>query len=308
MNPIEVLTDARSREMAWPLIVEALRELTKAGSVDEQGRPWIEVAAHLTGYSTNHLRVGQRTYALIKNFIAANELPTHALDWSISNLEVIARISKVDDRRAKQILSAQQRYSLRELRSVYDQIRDEAGNNISAMSAGHQSAKNFTKKLFNELSNTGTLSDIMGLDRDVLLGALKVWPGRYPYAHPDFHVGFSINDKLQIAAFEGLRFYGDVTSQVAIKAALKAAVEATFFSQYYWCVPAWVSTTDLEALRNDLGLLNVGIVSVGEKKVEAVLGPLGPSVHDRQSILLKDGMTLARLGVGLQQSTEASKS
>ena len=299
MNPIEVLTDARSREVAWPLIVEALRELTKAGSIDEQGRPWIEVAAHLTGYSTNHLRVGQRTYAVIKNFIAANELPNHALDWSISNLEVVARISKVNDRRAKQILSAQQTYSLRELRRVYDQIRGEAGKNISAMSAGHLSAKNFKKKLFVELSSKETLREIMGLERNVLLGPLKVWPGRYPYVHPDFHVGFSINNKLQIAAFEGLRFYGDVTSQVAIKAALKAAVEATFFSQYYWCAPDWVSTAGLKSLRDDLGLLNVGIISVSEKKVEAVLRPLGPSVHDRQSVLLQDSVTLARLGVDL---------
>ncbi|GJD42842.1 hypothetical protein AFCDBAGC_0684 [Methylobacterium cerastii] len=299
MNPIEVLTNARSREVPWPLIVEALHDISKNGSIDEHGRPWIEVAAHLTGYSTNHLRIGQRTFALIKNIIQENQLPGHALEWPISNLEVLTRISKINSRRAQDILISKKRHTLRELRDLYDAVRNEAGSSISAMSAGHQSAKAFTRNMFSELSDVEILRDLLSLDQDVPLGQLKVWPGRYPYAHPDFHVGFLINDRLQLAAFEGLRFYGDVTSQVATKAALKAAVEATFFSQYYWCTPSWVSTLDLQTLRDELGLLNVGIVTISEKKVESVLRPLGPSVHDRQAILLKDKVILSRLGLHL---------
>ena len=299
MNPIEVLTDARSREVPWPIIVKALRKLTSAGSIDNEGRPWIEVAAHLTGYTTNQLRIGQRTFASIENFLAAHGLPIHALQWAMSSLEVVTRIAKANPRRAAEILSDQKQHTLRDIRGIYDQVRKEAGSNISAMSAGHQSAKFFTKNLFVELSKKGVLGDVLGLGHDAKLGQLKIWPGRHPYVHPDFHVEFLLAGKVQLVAFEGLRFFGDVTSQVATKAALKAAVEATFFSQYYWCTPSWVSTSDLELIRDNLGLLNVGIVSVGEKKVEAILRPLGPSVHDRQSILLQDSATLARLGVDL---------
>ncbi|WP_187275284.1 hypothetical protein [Methylobacterium sp. WL120] len=292
-----MLTDARSREVAWPLIVEALRDLSIHGSVDDQGRPWIEVAAYLTGYSTNHLRIGQRTFSSIQTFIELNGLKNHALEWPISNLEVITRIAKTNPERAKQILSGDGHHSLRELRNLYDRARSEAGSQISAMSAGHQSAKEFTKKIFSEISNRDVLRKLLGLDLDVSLGALKLWPGRYPYVHPDFYVDFSINGQAHIAAFEGLRFFGDVTSQVATKAALKAAVEATFFSQYYWCTPSWVSIADLEALRDELGLMNVGIVAISENKVETVLRPLGPSLHDRRSVLSKDKAFLRRLGV-----------
>ena len=297
MHPIEVLTDARSREVAWPLIVEALRELTKASSIDDQGRPWIEVAAHLTGYTTNHLRLGQRTFTMITDFIVKNKLPVHALDWHISSLEVITRISKIDSRRAKDILTSKNQYSLRQLRDLYDKTRDEAGSKVSAMSAGHKAAKEFTKKLLSTLSDIECLREFLSLDQGVWLGSLKVWPGRHPYVHPDFYIDFTINGELHLAAFEGLRFYGDVTSQVATKAALKAAVEATFFSQYYWCIPSWISTVDLERLREELGLLNVGIVTISEAKIESILHPLGSSVHDRQAILLKDKAILQRLKV-----------
>lgn len=299
MNPIEMLTDARSREVPWPLIVKAVGELTKSGSIDDRGRPLIEVAAHLTGYTTNQLRIGQRTFSLIRSFIDAHNLPTHALEWPMSSLEVITRISKANEERAKQILISRKIHTLRELRNYYDQVRSEAGNKISAMSAGHQSAKRFAQSLYKDLSHTETLQRILGLQKNTAIGSLKIWPGRYPYVHPDFHVEFLIDGKLQLVAFEGLRFYGDVTSQVATKAALKAAVEATFFSRYYWCTPSWVSIDDLVMLREKLGLLNVGILSVGETKVEAIVDILGPSIHDRQAVLLNDAGIRSRLGISL---------
>ncbi|MCJ2010848.1 hypothetical protein [Methylobacterium sp. J-092] len=297
MNPIEVLTDARSREVPWPLIVEALRDLMSAGSVDDQGRPWVEVAAHLTGYTTSQLWIGIRTYASIKKFISLHELPSHALEWPMSNLEVITRIAKANAEEAKRIVRGTDQLTLRQLRNHYDRVRNYPGSNISAMSAGLQSSKAFTDKLFQNLSSENTLRQILNLEMNSPLGALKLWPGRYPYCHPNFYIDFVIDDKIQIVAFEGLRFYGDVNSQVATKAALKAAVEATFFAQYYLCAPSWVSIDDLLSLRDKLGLFNVGVISVGEEKVVAIAHPLGPSVHDRQSVLLGDRAIRARLGI-----------
>ncbi|WP_243947218.1 hypothetical protein [Methylobacterium sp. E-041] len=297
MSPIEVLTEARSREVPWPLIVEALRELMSAGSVDDQGRPWVEVAAHLTGYTTSQLWISIRTYAFIKKFINLNNLPSHALEWPMSNLEVITRIAKANEFEAKNIVCGTDRLTLRQLRNVYDQIKKEPGSKISAMSAGLQSSRSFTGRLFKNISERDTLKKILGLEQSSPLGPLKIWPGRYPYCHPNFYVDFVIGDKLQIAAFEGLRFYGDVNSHVATKAALKAAVEGTFFAQYYLCAPNWVSIDELVALREKLELFNVGIIRVGEEGVDTITHPLGPSLHDRQAILLEDSAIRARLGI-----------
>ncbi|TXN29600.1 hypothetical protein FV232_24975 [Methylobacterium sp. WL30] len=299
MNSVEVLTDARSREVPWPLIVEALRDLMSAGSVDDQGRPWVEVAANLTGYTTSQLWIGIRTYAFIQKFISSHELPAHALGWPMSNLEVVTRIAKANEHRAKKIVCSTDQLTLRNLRSIYDQTKKDPTSKISAMSAGLQSSKSFTDKLFQNLSNKDALQQILGLAQSSSVGHLKIWPGRYPYCHPNFYVDFMSDGKLCLAAFEGLRFFGDVNSQVATKAALKAAVEATFFAQYYLCAPSWVSTNDLVSLREKLGLFNVGVISVGEENVVATAHPLGPSVHDRQSVLLEDCAIRARLGIVL---------
>ncbi|MCJ2079647.1 hypothetical protein MKK68_29145 [Methylobacterium sp. E-016] len=297
MDPIEVLTDARSREVPWPLIVQALRDLMTPGSVDDQGRPWVEVAAHLTGYTTSQLWIGIRTYAFIQKFISSHELPAHALEWPMSNLEVVTRIAKANEGQAKKIVRSTDQLTLRNLRNIYDQTKKDPTSKISAMSAGLQSSKSFTDKLFKNLSNKDALQQILGLPQGSSVGRLKIWPGRYPYCHPNFYVDFMSDGKLCLAAFEGLRFFGDVNSQVATKAALKAAVEATFFAQYYLCAPSWVSTDDLISLRKKLGLFNVGVISVGEEKVIATAHPLGPSVHDRQSVLLEDSAIQARLGI-----------
>ncbi|TXM92013.1 hypothetical protein [Methylobacterium sp. WL116] len=297
MSPIEVLTGARSREVPWPLIVEALRKFMSAGSVDDQGRPWVEVAAHLTGYTTSQLWISIRTYTFIQNFISRHDLPEHALDWPMSNLEVVTRIAKANEDQAKEIIRSRDQLTLRNLRNMYDQIKKDPTSKISAMSAGLKSSKSFTDNLFKSLSGKNTLQQILGLAQDSSLGRLKVWPGRYPLCHPNFYVDFISDGKLCLAAFEGLKFFGDINSQVATKATLKAAVEATFFAQYYLCAPSWVSTDDLLHLRDRLGLFNVGIISVVEEKVVAVAHPLGPSVHDRQSVLLEDHAIRARLGI-----------
>jgi hypothetical protein len=270
-----------------------------AGSVDDQGRPWVEVAAHLTGYTTSQLWISIRTFTSINKFINLHELPAHALEWPMSNLEIITRIAKLSPAKAEKIIRSPDQMTLRQLRVFYDEVRKEAGNKISPMSAGLQSSKLFTNQLFDKLSSEKVLRQILGLTQSSPLGPLKNWPGRYPYCHPDFHIDFIANEKLHLAAFEGLRFYGDVNSQVATKVALKAAVEATFFAEYYWCAPSWVSTDELVNLRQKLELFNVGIISVGDQKVEEIIRPLGSSIHDRHAIILEDNTIRSRLGINI---------
>jgi hypothetical protein len=287
-NPIQVLTGARARGLQWRPIVEALRELTASGSLDAQGRPWIEVAAHLAGYTTNQLRQAQRTYATIEKFIETHDLPLHALEWPMSSLEVIARIAKANPQEAERLIISSTQLSLRELSKLYEQIREHASSQISAMSAGHHSARAFAQGLFDALSDKEALLKLLGGEYVSSIQPLKAWPGRYPFAHPDFVVGYHKSETFKLAAFEGLRFYGDINLHAATKAAVKAAVEATFFARYYWCLSEWTPVEYLVNMRNDLGLYNVGILTASNNTVDIVLHPSSSPSPDRQRMLIND--------------------
>jgi hypothetical protein len=287
-NPIQVLTGARERGLSWRPIVEAMRELTASGSLDAQGRPWIEVAAHLAGYTTNQMRQAQRTYATIEQFIQTHDLPLHALEWPMSSLEVIARIAKANPQRAERLIISSTQLSLRGLSKLYEQIRADSGSRVSAMSAGHHSARAFTQGLFDALSDREAMLQLLGGGCATSMQPLKAWPGRYPFAHPDFVVGYYKSEIFKLAAFEGLRFYGDINLHSATKAAVKAAVEATFFAKYFWCLSEWTPVEHLVAMRNQLGLHNVGIVTTFNNTVDIVLRPSANPSPDRQEMLIKD--------------------
>lgn len=298
-NPTQVLTGARARGLPWRPIVEALRELTASGSLDAEGRPWIEVAAHLAGYTTNQMRQAQRTYIAIEKFIETHDLPLHALEWPMSSLEVIARIAKANPQRAERIIISSTQLSLRELSKLYEQIRGDAGSQISAMSAGHHSARAFTQDLFDALSRRENLLRLLGGERVTSIQPLKAWPGRYPFAHPDFVVGYHEAATFKLAGFEGLRFYGDLNLHAATKAAVKAAVEATFFARYFWCLSEWTPVEHLVDARDRLGLQNVGILSTTNNTVEILLHPTADPSPDRRAMIINDYQLFKKLRFSL---------
>ena len=267
-NPTHVLTDARTRGVQWRIIVEALRDLTSKGSLDSQERPWIEVAASLTGYTVAQLRQAQRTYAAIETFMERQDLPLHALDWPLSNLEVISRIAKLSPQKAEKIVISSTQKSWRELNKIHATLRDEAGSTISPMSAGHLLARTFNNALSEALSVEKNIQGLLGRECVLSDRLLRPWPGRYLFAHPDFVVGYTQTGAFRIAAFEGLRFYGKINLQAAANAASKAAVEATFFARYYWCLSTQLPIENLIKMRDALGLLNVGIIVIENGRIE----------------------------------------
>ena len=294
---IQVLTDARSREVSWPLIVKAMNDLTRSSSLDIHGRPWIEVAAQLTGYTTNQLRAAQRTYNFLETFITENEAPAHALNWPMTNLEVVARIAKAKPEEARKIICNTEATTWRELLQVYERLRADESSTISSMSAGHHSARAFSQSLFDALSKPDVLGSLLGSKGAASVEALKPWPGRYPFAHPDFFAGFFERDRLRFAAFEGLRFYGDVNLHMATKAVMKAAVEASFFAKYYWCLSGWTPTEHLKNMKDQLGLYNVGLILFGEERPQVLFSPDGEPQPNRQAMLYKDVRLRKLLGI-----------
>jgi hypothetical protein len=295
-SPTQVLTDAKARDIPWRLIVEALRELTAAGSLDAQERPWLEVAASLSGYSTTQLRQAQRTYTAIESFIGTQDLPVHALDWPMSNLDVISRIAKVAPEKAEKLLISSSQKSWRDLCKLYESLRDEPGTRISPMSAGHRSARSFTSALSHALSEEKNLKYLLGDKRSTSGQSMKPWPGRYMFAHPDFVVGFQEAGISRLAAFEGLRFYGEISLQAAANAAVKAAAEATFFARYYWCIASRAPAENLQTMRNNLSLMNVGIVLVENGTINILLEPTGEPIPNRQYMIFEDTNIRRRLG------------
>lgn len=294
-NPTEVLTEARARGLPWRFIVEALRNLTEAGSLDPEGRPWIEVAAYLTGYSTNQLRHAQKTYAVIENFILEKDLPIHGLQWPMSNLEVISRIAKASPSKAERLLISSTLVSLRELSKIYSNLKSDPASQISAMSAGHQSARSANRDLYDTLSNGQLLNGLLAHNEIDAIQALRPWPSRHSFAHPDFVVAYHKAGTLRIAAFEGLRSIGDINLVAATKAAVKAAVEASFFDRYYLCLPESTSIEHLRSVLMQLGLHNVGAICTKYSSIKVLMAPTGDPAPDRQPLILQDVGLLNRL-------------
>lgn len=301
-SPTHALTDARARGLSWRLIAEALRKLTETSSLDTNGRPWIEVAAQLTGYTTNQLRQAQRTYTAIENFIREKDLPEHGLEWPMSNLEVISRIAKANLPTAERLLISSTLVSLRDLSKLYNDLKSDPGTQVSAMSAGHHSARAFSQSLHDALTSDKALYHLLSEEGVEAIQPIKPWPGRHPFAHPDFVAAYQKGGVLRLAAFEGLRFFGDINLHAATKAAVKAAVEASFFDRYYWCLSEWTPIENLEAMRRDLGLANVGIISTKNSIVETLLAPSGEPVPDRRAMLFKDNQLHKRLNLDAVES------
>lgn len=190
---------------------------------------------------------------MIEAFVDQGMLPDHSLEWPLSNLEAISRIAKADRAKAEQILTGSTLKSLRERSRIHNDIQDSEGSNVSHLSGGHRSARIFIEGMHETLSNPKCLRRPLPSDRVSGAPALRPWLGGHPLVRPDFVASHYSNSNLRCAAFEGLRFVGDVK----LHAATKAAVEAFFFARYYRWVADWTAIDKLEMMRDLPGLSKI---------------------------------------------------
>ena len=296
--PLDRLKDARSRNASWSSIVEAVRELEAGGAVDEHGRRWVQVAAQASGYTPNQIRQATRTFSAIESLIHDPKARAVALAWPLSNLEVVARIAKIDAECAKEVFDRSITPTLRDLRLLYDRVRNAGDSRLSPLSAGHHSARVFTRELARQLSDPGILRHIVGSADTPSSIRLVGWPGGFRYAHPAYVAIEERPDGLRLHAFEGLRLYGDLHQDAATKAIGRAAFEASFFAGYYFCLPQWSDASALWGMRQELGLSNLGVLKLDTDVPQILIPTTGSPQPDRRNMLLENDYMRGRLGLG----------
>lgn len=293
IDPLLLLTDARRKKAPWYELVEALRVLEATSLADEEGRPWVKVAAAASEFTTNQLRQMDRTLSALEAFAANNPSLslTSILSLPFSHLELIVRIAKADRAMAEKLLTEESnsgRRTYRDLRDRYDEIRSRMTGRASSRSAGQQSKHQFTKSCFDLLSMKHNLQALCSYDAGFDRIKLLKWSGTFQYASPDFVILHSINGRNFVYGLECLMIYGDVHQDGSVREILKAATEATFFKKYFVLVPPWSPVDLLGQHIETLELHTVGRVLVEAGKLKPLDKPEGYPSPDRQKLLSKN--------------------
>ncbi|EIZ84319.1 MULTISPECIES: hypothetical protein [Methylobacterium] len=291
IDPLAQLTDARRKDTPWYKLVAALRALEAKSLADEEGRPWVKVAAAASRFTTNQLRQMDRTLSALEALAANNPRLSLApiLALPFSHLELIVRIAKADRETAEKLLSDESGWSrrtYRDLRHRYDEIRSSMTGRASSRSAGQQSRHQFAKTCFELLAVEQNLRDLCGYDPDTDKIRLLKWTGTFQYASPDFVILHRVNGERFVYGVECLLIYGDVHEDGSVREVLKAATEATFFKKYFMFVPPWAPIGVLGQHLSALKLHTVGRVMIDARKLIPLDKPDGAPLPNRQDLLL----------------------
>lgn len=300
MNHVKSLTllvNARERAVPWYKVATALNELELDSAVDGQGRPWLALAAEQTGYAAHQLRVMTRTLKMVEDLARDTRTTIETpLSWPLSSLEILGRIARIDPTLAAELLRNGVSKFVN-LRKAYNRVRDRTNSPSATRSAGHRSGRAFRLDVIKAATNPETLRVIVGSrPMDEILG-LRAWPGGMQFADPDAVIVTRSTRGRGLIALECARIIGDLHQEQSEKVILKAAVEATFFDQYFLCLPNWSESGPLVSMRNILGLANVGILMFSEGKASLILPTDGPPVPDRRSMILESISMRKRFGI-----------
>lgn len=292
-----VLITARERSVPWHEVARALNILENNGAVDDQGRPWLAVAAVQSGYSAHQLRVMTRTLKKVEDLARNTRMPIQTpLSWPLSSLEILGRIAKVDESLAASLLK-RGISNFVDLRKAYHRVRDRIDSPSAARSAGHRNGRAFRLEVIKTANNPTILPIIVGpTDTGEIIGP-HAWPGGMQFANPDAVVITQSAHRACIIALECARIFGDIHQDQAEKVIMKAAVEATFFDKYFLCLPSWSEFAPLANMRRALELNNVGILTFCEGKVSSILSPDGLPVPDRRSMIIGRATMRRKLGL-----------
>lgn len=292
-DPLTALTEGRQRQVPWYQLVAALRDLENTSLGDAEGRPWVKVAANLSGYVANQLRQMDRTMAGLETL--ASEHAGVCLDAVLSrpynHLEIIVRIAKLAPHDAVGLLTAadsSRPHTYRDLREHYEKLRAGMTGRASPRSAGQQTSQAFIRAAFEVLSVESNLRTLCGQASEDGPCIFQKWPGGFAYANPDFMIAQTIGQRRHLFAVECVSVYGDVNQDVSVREVLRCSVEATFFKRYFIVLPRWSPIDLIQIHRHRLALNNVGIAVIGKNELIVVTHPDGDPLPDRQRMVLDD--------------------
>ena len=290
---LDILRDAKKRNVPWLDMVQALRTLEAAAVHDRQGRAWVKVAAELSAYSVNQLRQMQRTLETLEQLKSRNgnlNLQPVLNVLPLSHVEMLARIAKVDERAAIDAIGSYfgdgRPPTYRQLRERYYELRSHV-KQPSPIAVGQQASRAF-EAICSDLLGKCDARILYGVERGVRRKVMR-WPAGFRYASPDIVIGTrGQSGKLQIDAVDCYAIYGDVSQDETARRVSRVATECTFFRNFWIMLPTWSVGWLVASMCQDLRLMNVGIVDVDPqtRKTSVVVAPSGAApVPDRRALI-----------------------
>ena len=260
---LAILENARARRVRWNEIADAVLNLEAQSLMGPNGRPWIQIAADRSKFTTNQLRrmtrVVQFTRRLVVDGMLKNDLVLSSMRFS--HLETAMRIHAFEPETALKIFSGEWiKPNYPDLVALYQSLRESIPASHSPLIAGKRAARRFQDMTFDLLQEAAFLE--LGPTRS--LGRM-IYGSRY--ANPDFLIVTRYEG--QVTQVDGIDCYaltGPSQKEVAMKRVLQVAIESTFFTDFWVVLPEEDYVMMFQSEAKLLNLNNVGFIIVDQSK------------------------------------------
>lgn len=282
MDHLLPLRNARTQRVPWSEAAKALLGLEQRGPLDETGHPWIQAAAGVSGYSTNHLRRMTKAWQAILEIDRA--YPGHSdrlRGLSASHAEVLARLWQVAPDKVHGLVVAERWPAYGDLLALYEASRVRQG---ASAAAGRLAASAFRKRV------QSLLADHIGTG-EVVAPYLH-----HDYAKPDFlHVTATAPVTVR-AAYDCLVVPPKIDADLVQRRFLSLATEASFFDSFWLVLSEAHNLDPIMSSIDILGLCNMGVMVATGSRLEIIHQPSGPPFPDRrplhEAFMARDGQRI----------------
>lgn len=268
---LATLKAAKRRGVPWHEVAKAVMLIEGASPQSPEGRPWIDVAVHLSGYDAPLLRRYISAHKFIEEAARNNEKISSAKEWSFSLLELLKRIYDADAREAENIVfNNKGGIKQRELSSRLKAIRKTSfGKAASPIAEGKIAAREFSD-LCLKILRSGGLEELYKNSKSENLSIIR-WRVPHRWVSPDFAVVHA--DERQVDAVDcylGL----NANRQDAIRRRIRDIKwESNFFDRFWVVVPyesgaGWLFSRFMREVKEIEKLRKIGLVEISiEEKI-----------------------------------------
>lgn len=270
MDHLLHLRNARAQRVPWADVAKALLALEQRGPLDETGHPWIQVAAGVSGYSSNHLRRMTKAWQAILEIGRAYPGHTDRLrGLSASHAEVLARLWQAAPDKVHSLLIAERWPAYGDLLALYEASRIRQG---APAAAGRLAASAFRRRVQSLLADHITTGEVIA-------------PYLYhTYAKTDFlHVTATVPITVH-AAYDCLVVPPKIDADLVQRRFLSLATEASFFDRFWLVLSDAHNLNPIMSSIDILGLTNMGVMVPAGSRLDIIHHPIGPPFPDRRPL------------------------
>lgn len=282
---LAIIENARARHVPWHRVADAILSLEAQSLMGPDGRPWIQIVADRSKFTTNQLRRMTRVVQFIRRLVGEGKLQNDAILSSMrfSHLETAMRIHAFEPETALKVFRGEWiKPSYPDLVARYQSLRESKPASHSPLVAGKRAARQFQDVTLSLLLE----AEFLHLGPDRRIGRMTHGS---PYANPDFVIITRYEGRATRA--DGVDCYalsGPSQREMVMRRVMQVAAESTFFFQFWAVLPDpeyyYLFRREVEIL----ALKNVGVILVDKSKpaITEIHRPIGRPEPDRTRLWL----------------------